>query len=109
MVRESGRWPERTRRWTWLGRRAQAYTVTAPAWARAARRRTKSARSRSSRKKTRPSIPRAMTWWRTPGASRRGPRGMAGGYAQDCMLSSNIRDNRATSPIVVPYPQHCER
>ena len=42
-----------------------------------ARRATNASRSTSSTKMRRRSTPRAMTWCRHPGASRRGPRGMA--------------------------------
>lgn len=57
-------------------------TTYCPASASTARQRTKSARSLSSRKMARRSIPRAITWSRTPGASRRGPRCMARDYCR---------------------------
>jgi hypothetical protein len=60
----------------WLGHTADAQTAQAFPCVSAASRATKSARSRSSRKMARRLMPRTMTWWRTPGASRRGPRGM---------------------------------
>jgi len=72
--------------------------VTPPTWARAARRRTKSARSRSSRKIAPRSIPRAMPWCKTPGESSRGPCGLARASGPGRRLSTKTLHNRATSP-----------
>jgi len=103
--RPRGRPPVRTRRWVWCGKRAQASTVRPVAVPGAARRRMTSARSVSSGTRRRRSIPRPITWWSTPGASRRAGRGTErAGWHEECSEGTSMslgarRDPQAEPPL----------
>lgn len=69
ITRGMGQPPVRTKHWAWLGRRAQTYTARPVARTSGPDRRRNRHERRCRGKMARRSIPRTITWWRTPGTS----------------------------------------